>query len=98
MGYTASNRCLMKYSVLHHVIDHPVPKVACTRFLLYQPVQSSTSVVQDAPSLVLYETSQDNHTKPSSEESSSQVAIPNNVHSVTLSPLTTSSNMDKIID
>ncbi|GJU02303.1 retrovirus-related pol polyprotein from transposon TNT 1-94 [Tanacetum coccineum] len=56
-------------------VDHLVPKVAASEPTVSTGTPSSTSVDQDAPS-----------TKPSSEESSSQVVIPNNVHSLNQPP------------
>ncbi|GJW95178.1 integrase, catalytic region, zinc finger, CCHC-type containing protein [Tanacetum coccineum] len=56
-------------------VDHPVPEVVALVPAVSTSTSSSTTVDQDAPS-----------PKPSSEESSSQVVIPNNVHSVNQPP------------
>ncbi|GJT61192.1 hypothetical protein Tco_1004725 [Tanacetum coccineum] len=57
-------------------VDHPVPKVVGLVSAVLTGLPSSTSVDQDAPSL-----------KPSSEESSFQVVILNNVHLVNQPPI-----------
>ncbi|GKE40498.1 hypothetical protein Tco_1463903 [Tanacetum coccineum] len=77
-------------------VDHLVPEVAALVFAVSTASPSSTSVDQDAPSPTDHDIEvahMDNNPQfgilipePSSEESSSQVVIPNNVHSIIQSP------------
>ncbi|GJX46157.1 retrovirus-related pol polyprotein from transposon TNT 1-94 [Tanacetum coccineum] len=77
-------------------VDHPVPKVLAPEAIVSTGTPSSTFVDQDAPSLNhdIKVAHMDNNPyfgipipKPSSEESSSQVVTPNNVHSLPKLPL-----------